>query len=64
MVGNDGLDDTAATQVVDAVVDLAAITGNIGGDASGVFPLFNGANTLGPVIWGLDPPKMGWGSPR
>ncbi len=40
LVGNDGLDDTAATQMVDAVIDLAAITGNIGRDASGVFPLF------------------------
>ncbi|GIT59700.1 MAG: hypothetical protein Ct9H300mP19_16480 [Dehalococcoidia bacterium] len=39
-VGNDGLDDTAATQVGDAVVDLAAITGNIGGDEKGGLSVF------------------------
>ena len=61
LVGNDGLDDTAARQVVDAVVDLAAITGNIGGDASGVFPLFNGANTLGARDMGARPGENGLG---
>ncbi|SVA36926.1 uncharacterized protein METZ01_LOCUS89780, partial [marine metagenome] len=59
IVGNDGLDDTAATQVVDAVVNLAAITGNIGEDASGIFPLFNGANTLGARDMGVRPGENG-----
>jgi predicted molibdopterin-dependent oxidoreductase YjgC len=47
LVGNDGLDNTAAEQVVDAVVDLSAITGNLGKDSGGIFPLFHGANTVG-----------------
>ena len=61
MVGNDGLDDTAATQMVDAVIDLAAITGNIGRDASGVFPLFKGANTVGARDMGARPGQNGLG---
>jgi predicted molibdopterin-dependent oxidoreductase YjgC len=59
LVGNDGLDDTATTQVVDAVVNLAAITGNLGEDSSGIFPLFNGANTLGARDMGVRPRENG-----
>ena len=59
LVGKDGMDDTAATQVVDAVVNLAAITGNIGEDAGGIFPLFNGANTLGARDMGVRPREDG-----
>lgn len=59
LVGNDGLDDTATVQVVDAVVNLAAITGNIGEDGSGIFPLFKGANTLGARDMGVRPRENG-----
>lgn len=59
LVGNDGLDDTAAAQVVDAVVDLSAITGNLGKDSGGIFPLFHGANTVGARDMGATPSETG-----
>jgi predicted molibdopterin-dependent oxidoreductase YjgC len=47
LLGSDGLNDSAAENVVDAAVDLAAITGNLGKTSSGIFPMYHGANTLG-----------------
>ncbi len=47
ILGNDGLTDSTTERVVDASVDLAAITGNLGKPSSGIFPLYQGANTLG-----------------
>jgi formate dehydrogenase (NADP+) alpha subunit len=59
LLGNDGLSDSAAEQVVDAVVDLAAITGNLGKASGGIFPLFNGANTIGARDMGATPGENG-----
>jgi formate dehydrogenase alpha subunit len=59
LLGNDGLDDAAAEQVVDAVVDLAAITGNLGKKSGGIYPLFQGANTLGARDMGATPGENG-----
>ncbi|HIK89332.1 MAG TPA: hypothetical protein EYG09_06775 [Dehalococcoidia bacterium] len=61
LLGNDGLDDAAAEQVVDAVVDLAAITGNLGKKSGGIHPLFQGANTLGARDMGATPGENGLG---
>jgi formate dehydrogenase alpha subunit len=61
LLGNDGLDDAAAEQVVDAVVDLAAITGNLGKKSGGIYPLFQGANTLGARDMGATPGENGLG---
>ena len=47
ILGDDGLTDSTTERVVDASVDLAAITGNLGKPSSGIFPLYQGANTLG-----------------
>ncbi|MBP38578.1 MAG: hypothetical protein CL726_04600 [Chloroflexi bacterium] len=55
LMGNDGLDDSATERLVDAVVDLAAITGNIGKTSGGIFPLYHGANTLGARDMGATP---------
>ncbi|MBT7833150.1 MAG: molybdopterin-dependent oxidoreductase [Chloroflexi bacterium] len=61
LLGNDGLDDTASEQLVDAVVDLAAITGNIGNVSGGIFPLYQGANTVGARDMGAVPSGNGLG---
>ena len=61
LLGNDGLDDTASEQLVDAVVDLAAITGNIGNESGGIFPLYQGANTVGARDMGAVPSVNGLG---
>jgi len=55
LVGDDGLSESTVQVLADAVVDLAAITGNLGDGGSGVFPLYNGANTLGAHVLGLGP---------
>jgi len=47
ILGDDGLTDSTTELMVDASVDLAAITGNLGKPSSGMFPLYQGANTLG-----------------
>ena len=59
LVGNDGLNDAAAEHVADAVVDLAAITGNLGKESVGIFPLFHGANTIGARDMGATPGENG-----
>jgi formate dehydrogenase (NADP+) alpha subunit len=59
LLGSDGLDDAAAEQVVDAAVDLAAITGNIGNASGGIFPLYQGANTVGARDMGAVPGENG-----
>lgn len=61
LLGNDGLDDTASEQLVDAVIDLAAITGNIGNESGGIFPLYQGANTVGARDMGAVPSENGLG---
>ncbi|MEE8045823.1 MAG: molybdopterin-dependent oxidoreductase [Dehalococcoidia bacterium] len=61
LLGNDGLDADATEQLVDAVVDLAAITGNIGKKSGGIYPLFHGANTLGARDMGATPGENGLG---
>jgi formate dehydrogenase alpha subunit len=61
LLGDDGLSEDAAEQVVDAVVDLAAITGNIGRKSGGIFPLYDGANTLGAHDMGAMPGESGLG---
>lgn len=59
LLGNDGLPDSASAQLVDASVDLAAITGNIGKASGGIFPLYQGANTLGARDMGATPGENG-----
>ena len=59
LLGNDGLYTAAAEHLVDAVVDLAAITGNIGKASGGIFPLYQGANTLGARDMGATPGENG-----
>lgn len=61
LIGNDGLDADGSEQLVDAVVDLSAITGNIGKDSGGIYPLFRGANTLGARDMGATPGDNGLG---
>jgi len=61
LLGNDELDDTASVQLVDAVVNLAAITGNIGNSSGGIFPLYKGANTVGARDMGAVPSENGLG---
>jgi len=61
LLGDDGLDDSGAEQLVDAAVDLAVITGNIGKKSGGIFPLFHGANTLGARDMGAVPGENGLG---
>ncbi|MBN4064212.1 molybdopterin-dependent oxidoreductase [Dehalococcoides mccartyi] len=61
LLGTDGLDESGSEQVVDAVVDLAAITGNLGKASGGIFPLFHGANTLGARDMGAVPAENGLG---
>ncbi len=61
LIGNDGLDADGTGQLVDAVVDLSAITGNIGKDSGGIYPLFHGANTLGARDMGATPGDNGLG---
>jgi predicted molibdopterin-dependent oxidoreductase YjgC len=55
LVGDDGLSESTVEVLADAVVDLTAITGNLGDNGAGVFPLYNGANTLGAHVLGLGP---------
>ena len=59
LLGNDGLYTAAAEHLVDAVVDLAAITGNIGKASGGIFPLYQGSNTLGARDMGATPGENG-----
>jgi formate dehydrogenase (NADP+) alpha subunit len=61
LLGNDGLDDTASEQLVDAIIGLAAITGNIGNESGGIFPLYQGANTVGARDMGAVPSENGLG---
>jgi predicted molibdopterin-dependent oxidoreductase YjgC len=61
LFGNDGMSDSASEQLVDAVVDLSAITGNIGRTSGGIYPLFQGANTLGARDMGAIPGENGLG---
>lgn len=61
LLGNDGLSDSGSEQLVDAVVDLSAITGNIGRSSGGIYPLFHGANTLGARDMGAVPGDSGRG---
>jgi predicted molibdopterin-dependent oxidoreductase YjgC len=59
LLGDDGLTDKAAELVVDASIDLAAITGNLGKASGGIFPLYRGANTLGARDMGATPGENG-----
>jgi len=61
LLGNDGLDDAASVQLVDTVVNLAAITGNIGNVSGGIYPLYQGANTVGARDMGVVPSENGLG---
>ena len=61
LLGNDGIDDQATEHVVDAAVNLAGLTGNIGKRAGGIFPLYQGANTLGARDVGAKPTDHGLG---
>ncbi len=55
--------DTAPVEIrkelTDAMVNLALITGNVGGPVGGIFPLYAGANTLGSRDVGCSPPSGG-----
>ncbi len=57
--------DTAAPEargaLADAAVNLAMLTGNLGKDSAGVYPLYHGANTLGAVDMGCAPDPGGAG---
>lgn len=59
LLGSEGLDSAASEQLVDAAVDLAAVTGNIGKVSGGIFPLYLGANTLGARDMGATPGENG-----
>ena len=59
LLGNDGLNAAATGHLVDAVVDLASITGNIGKASGGIFPLYQGANTIGARDMGATPGENG-----
>ena len=61
LLGDNGLSDEATEKLVDAVVDLSAITGNIGKTSGGIFPLYRGANTLGARDMGATPGANGHG---
>ena len=61
LLGANGLDDSAAEKLVDAAVDLSAITGNIGRAFGGIYPLYQGANTLGARDMGATPGENGLG---
>ncbi len=61
LLGNDGMGDSAVEKLVDAVVDLASITGNIGRVSGGIYPLYHGANTLGARDMGASPGENGYG---
>jgi predicted molibdopterin-dependent oxidoreductase YjgC len=61
LLGGDGLDEKGKERIVDAAFDLAAITGNIGRESGGIFPLFEGANTVGARDMGVKPDKDGRG---
>lgn len=61
LLGSNGLSDSAAEQLVDAAVDLSAITGNIGKVSGGIYPLFQGANTIGARDMGATPGENGLG---
>ncbi len=47
--------------LTDEVVNLALLTGNIGRDSAGVYPLYEGANTLGAVEMNCAPAADGVG---
>ncbi|MCH8230413.1 MAG: molybdopterin-dependent oxidoreductase [Chloroflexi bacterium] len=61
LLGTNGLSDRAAENVVDAAVNLSAITGNIGAVSGGIYPLYQGANTLGARDMGAAPGENGLG---
>jgi formate dehydrogenase alpha subunit len=61
LLGTNGLGDDAAGKLADAAVNLSAITGNIGNAAGGIFPLYQGANTLGARDMGATPGEDGLG---
>ena len=61
LLGGDGLDEKGKERIVDAAFDLAAVTGNIGRESGGIFPLFEGANTVGARDMGAKPDQDGRG---
>jgi predicted molibdopterin-dependent oxidoreductase YjgC len=61
LLGSDGLDEKGKERIVDAVFNLATITGNIGRESGGIFPLFEGANTVGARDMGATPDQNGYG---
>jgi predicted molibdopterin-dependent oxidoreductase YjgC len=61
LLGTNGLDDNATENLVDAAVDLSAITGNIGRSSGGIYPLYQGANTLGARDMEATPGENGLG---
>ncbi len=61
LLGTNGLGDNAVDAVVDAVVNLSAITGNIGKPSGGIYPLYQGANTLGARDMGATAGEGGLG---
>ena len=64
LLGANGMDDNAAENLVDSAVDLSMITGNIGRVSGGIFPLYQGANTLGARDMGAKPGEDGLGISR
>ncbi|NQW20905.1 MAG: molybdopterin-dependent oxidoreductase [Chloroflexi bacterium] len=61
LLGNNGLSDVGTEHLVDAVVNLAATTGNLGNTSGGIYPLFGGANTIGARDMGAVPGVNGVG---
>ncbi|MCH7739547.1 MAG: molybdopterin-dependent oxidoreductase [Chloroflexi bacterium] len=55
LYGFDSVPDSERVDLTRAVANLALLTGNIGRDGGGIFPLFSGANTQGANDVGCNP---------
>jgi predicted molibdopterin-dependent oxidoreductase YjgC len=62
LLGVDTVTREGRAPLADAVINLALLTGNVGREAGGVFPLFGGANTQGSVDVGCEPGPQGVGA--
>ena len=58
VVGSDNLNPQQTEALFDAVVSLAAVTGNLSRPGSGIYPLYNGANSLGLEDMGCSPTRL------
>ncbi|MEX0760852.1 MAG: molybdopterin-dependent oxidoreductase [Dehalococcoidia bacterium] len=55
LFGVDTVEASERGDLVDAVINLAVLTGGIGKESAGVFPLYSGANTQGAMDTGCAP---------